>query len=126
MERQTALVKLRKILGPKGYYREHKNWKSKEEREAAQEQSRALNAEEKRLSEELDRLRQELLSDPVYRNLLAAYKAIKAERQRLTSIMLTKRFTVGTSNALFSVVEAEGDSWEEVLDVLKKKREKKS
>lgn len=125
MERNVALRRLQKRFGKRFGWRENKGYRPADERATARERGHELRRAVDQISEEMKRLREELLRDPVYQNLMARYKELKAEQDQAFSISHVKRFDVGTLDDLgfggvFHVL-ASGDSWEEVFRELKKR-----
>jgi hypothetical protein len=119
MERVIAIKRLGKMLGKSLGYRIDPKAPAVEEREAAKAQLPALIAERKAADEAVESRRKELLADPQYQELKAAAKAAsdKANRVSYTAHHHYK-ITVGTSNNMFFLVRAQGDSWEEVIEKL--------
>ena len=117
MERQTAIKKLGRLLGKQFAYRVDSDAPTKEERDEAREILKAT-AEEKRrvLAEKEARIRVVLAADPEYCKLRDAGKKLSDQCTALLSITGRHKFTVGRSGQIFFHVDAQGDSWEEVIE----------
>jgi len=125
MERAVALKTLGRLLGKKLGYRVDTRAPSREEREAAQAALPAAIAERKELDEKTEvRLRRFLEADSEYQALKAARTVARKRVDELGSITRHRKITVGTSEGMFFLVKAEGDSWEEVIDKLTTKEKK--
>jgi hypothetical protein len=117
MERSLAVKKLGKLLGKNLGYRVDSNAPTQDEREAAKAALPAVTQERKEISERMQARKNELLeADSEYRELMAKYKTVRDNADRLVSISHTYKFTAGTSNGMFFVVRAQGDTWEDVID----------
>ncbi len=124
MERSVAIKKLIKILGKSLGYQVDSKAPTREEREAAQAELPAANAERERLSKAREARMQALLAaDQEYQSLMTAWKAARERADKLRSISHHHKIKVGTTNSMFFHVRAEGDSWEEVIDKLTAKKE---
>lgn len=123
MERQTAIKKLGKLLGKQFAYRVDSDAPSKEERDEAREKLK-VTAELKRtvLAEKEARIRMVLEADPEYRRLRDTGKMLSDQCTALLSITGRHKFTVGRSGRIFFHVDAEGDSWEEVIEKVERTR----
>ena len=123
MERSVALKKLGNILGKKLGYRIDPRAPRKEEREAAKADLGPACELRNKLRDQRDaRLAAVLAADPEYQSLKAAYSDAQKVVDRIGSITRQYKITVGTSEGLFFLVKAEGDSWEEVLAKLQTKQ----
>jgi hypothetical protein len=122
MERSAAIKKLGKLLGKSLGYRVDLKAPTSDERAAAQAMLPALT-EEKRKAEEAVRLRRTaiLAGDCEYQELVAAHKKMQEEWSRVAGMTRQHKFTVGTTNGMFFMVKAEGDSWEEVISKVEKR-----
>lgn len=116
MERSVAVKKLGKLLGKKLGYRVNDKAPKRDEREAARaaltpavEKRNALRAAREA------RLRAVLDADAEYQRLKAETKAANEHVDILASLTRCFKFTVGTSEGMFFLVKAEGDTWEEVI-----------
>ena len=126
MTRAEALKKVRKLLGPKAAIEVKEGITSPDRRQAASEEGRIISAEVKALSDRMEGRRQMLLAaDDLYQSLLKEYRALKKRHNELTGEMLRYRFTTGRINGAggisFFHVDAQGDTWEEVIAKLKEK-----
>lgn len=116
MERSTALKKLEKLLGKKLGYRINHKAPSAEQRAEAREVLPAAIAERKSLTEQRDKRREEILAaDPEYQRLRSEVRTCSANVETLSATTRHFKITVGTSEGIFFLVKAEGDSWEEVI-----------
>jgi hypothetical protein len=126
MDRATAVRKLGKIIGKGFGYRINDKAPTKEEREAAKAELPIVVGEADKLKEQMNNRREAVLAaDTEYQNLKAVWKATNEQRQQIARKVYGHKITVGKSVGLagfpmFSV-EAEGDSWEEILAKLSAK-----
>lgn len=119
MERSVALKKLKRMLGKKLVWRINSKAPAPEDRGAARDALPAALAQRKTLAEQRDaRQRAILESDPEYQALKLAAKAAGENVERLSSITRHFKITVGTTEGMFFMVKAEGDSWEEIIGKL--------
>lgn len=124
MERAVAIKKLGRLLGKSLGYRVNDKAPTCEERAAAQDELSVAIAERNKLREKKDeRYKAILAADAEYQNLHAACRAASERVNRLSSITGRYKITVGTTSNMFFRVEAEGDSWEEVIDKLAAKKQ---
>ena len=116
MERSVAIKKLGQLLGKKLGYRVNAKAPTKEEREAAQaELTRSIPLRNK-LKEQRDARHEQILAgDAEYQRLKAEYKAERDRLEELFGVTRHYKITVGTSEGMFFLHKAEGDSWEEVI-----------
>ena len=125
MERKVAINKLGKLLGKKLGYRIDDRAPTHEEREAAKIELAAALPIRNKLKEQRDaRYEQILAGDPEYQRLKTEYKAERDRLEKLSGITRHHKITVGTSEGMFFLVKAEGDSWEEVIDKLTAEKQK--
>lgn len=122
MERAVALKKLSRMLGKKLAYRVSSTAPSPEEREAAKAKLPDAVKAYKYLGERLQARSAALLdADPEYQEIKQKMKLVRYERDNLQNKAIHYKITVGTNESIFFRVEAEGDSWEDVIaKVLKK------
>ncbi len=119
MERAIALKKLGKLLGKKLGYRIDAKASSQEERIAAKAELPTAIENLNKLKELRDERHKAVLSaDAEYQTLHAAHRAASDRTEQLSSIIRHRKITVGTSEGMFFLIKAEGDSWEEVIDIL--------
>jgi len=119
MERAVAIKKLAKLLGKNLGYRVDPKAPTQDQRDAAQEELKATLAAYESLKQQKEaRFQAILAADPEYQRLKAECQAEGERRKRLASTTMHYRFTVGTSNGMFFLVKAQGDSWEQVIDKL--------
>lgn len=123
MERAVAIKKLGKILGKSLGYRVDPKAPVQEDRDEA----RAKLKVEVEKRNALDKLKSErmaaiLKADEEYQRLKAEVEAARKTCSDLQSITMHYRFTVGTSNGMFFMVKAQGDSWEEIIAKLTEKQ----
>lgn len=122
MERTVALKRLEKLLGKKLGYRIDPKAPTSEERQAARTALHEAIAERNKIKEQRDaRYKAILAADGEYQALFAAAKAASERADKLSSATRHFKITVGTSEGMFFVVKAEGDSWEDVIDKLSAK-----
>lgn len=122
MERSVAIKKLGKMLGKSLGYRVDPRAPTAEERAMAQEEARVLRAEFKAAEEAREaRLKVILSADAEYQKLKAETKRLKEAKDAAWGKSYHYKFTIGTSNGMFFSVKAQGDSWEEVIEMLSKK-----
>ena len=117
MDRAIAIAKLRKSLGKGFGYRENPKAPSKDQRDIAKLKLKDAMTEKKRLSEECEARRQEILAaDQEYQKRLAAYQEARKREGELSGTSHSYRITVGNSTGCgFFFIKAEGDNWEEVV-----------
>jgi predicted ribosome quality control (RQC) complex YloA/Tae2 family protein len=125
MERAVAIKKLGKLLGKSLGYQVRADAPTAEERAQATEEAKALNAEYKVAEEaEAARRRAILEGDAEYQRLRAETKRLRDAKDMAWSVSRRFKITVGRSNSMFFSVEAEGDSWEDVIEQIERKRER--
>jgi len=119
MERAVALKKLGKLLGKSLGYRVDPKGLNAEEREAAAAEARALH-EQFKVAEEAETARRKAIleGDAEYQRLKAETKRLKEAKDTAWSKSRHFKFTVGTSNGMFFMIKAQGDSWEDVIEQL--------
>lgn len=123
MERAIALKKLTKMFGRKLGWRIDPKAATPEQRAAAKaKMAEAVASREALKAKKEERYRAILAADGEYQRLSADYKEARDRADNLFSIQHHKKLTVGTNEGLFFLVKAEGDSWEEIFEVLEKKR----
>lgn len=123
MERAVAIKKLGKILGKSLGYRVDLKAPDQDDRDEARAKLPDATAKRKALSERMEARRLEILqADAEYQRLKADHADAKKVCDELFGITCRYRFTVGTSNSLFFMVKAQGDSWEEVIAKLSAER----
>lgn len=117
MERSVAIKKLTKLLGKKLGYRVDPKAPKQDERDAARAELDATREAFERLKNTLEARHMELLAaDTEYQRLKAEVKAERERRKKLSGVMRWYKITVGHSVAgMFFHVQAEGDTWEEVI-----------
>lgn len=119
MERTVALKKLEKLIGKKLGWRINPKAPTPEERALAQAALPQAIEERKRLQELRQARHQAILAaDAEYQTLDAGAKAAVKRVEQLSSVTRHHKITVGTSEGMFFLVKAEGDSWEEVIGKL--------
>lgn len=123
MERTVALKKLQGLLGKKMGWRINPKAPGPEEREAARAELAPAVAERNRLKEARQaRYEQILAADAEYQKLKADLKDANDAVDRISAKTRHFKITVGTSEGIFFMVKAEGDSWEEVIGKLTAKQ----
>jgi hypothetical protein len=119
MERAVAIKKLGKILGKSLGYRVDPKAPDQDDRDEARAKLREATPKREALSKEMDARRAEVLqADAEYQRLKAEHGNAKKNCDELFSITCRYRFMVGTSNSMFFLIKAQGDSWEEIIDKL--------
>jgi hypothetical protein len=122
MDQKQAISILGKLIGPKFGYRVNNKAPNAEERERRREAFLAAKAAaEQAEAARVARLNAVLAADPEYQRLKAEAKAATERREALPGYR-HKRITVGRSSSLFFTVEAEGDNWAEVVDLVRGKK----
>jgi hypothetical protein len=123
VQRSIAIKKLKKLLGKSFTYDINPNAPTREERDKARVEQRAANAEQGSLGVQAEARRRAILgADAEYQRLTADYVEARCRSAELSSIILSYKIRVRSSNGLFSSVLAEGDSWEQIIDKLTKKQ----
>jgi hypothetical protein len=127
MERAIAVKKLRALLGPKLGYKFDPKAPDKDEREAARAELKEAAKIRDDLAKALDLRRKELCdADPQYQTISDGLKVARARLDKLNAVAYRHRVEVGTTTNLgmFNAfrVAAQGDSWEEVIAEVKRKR----
>ena len=131
MERQQAIKIVKRLLsGKRGTFADPEKFgyqvddkaAGPEEREQAKEALHDAIEAKKKAQDAVEARRQALLSDPDYRALVDDYGERRKAVDRLHSVIHRRKITVGYSNSLFFHVEAQGDSWEEIIATLKKEK----
>ncbi len=126
MERAVALKKLGTLLGKKLGYRIDSKAPTPEERATAKLELTALLEERNKLQAQKEaRYQAVLAADPEYQKLKADYLAMRKKGEELSSLVRHHKITVGTSEGMFFLVKAEGDSWEEVINKIEAERQRK-
>lgn len=122
MQRAVAIKKLAGMLGKTMGYRVDPDAPTAEERAEAREQYgelfRAKDAAEKAMTARKAAL---LQGDAQYQELQAAYRAARKAADTMSGRSYRFKFTVGKSNGMFFHVLAQGDSWEEVIEIVRRK-----
>ena len=123
MERATAIRRLGRLLGKKLGYRINAKAPTQEEREIAKAALSSAIQDRNKLREQREsRYKAILAADEEYQRLVAAVRAASERVDTLSSITRHYKITVGTSEGMFFLVKAEGDSWEEIIDKLTTKK----
>lgn len=124
MERAAALKKLGKILGKSLGYRVDTSAPTPEERTQAMVDAVTLSAAYKEAAAAKDaRYKAILAADVEYQELFAKCADLrKARDQASYTAHRHYKITVGTTNTMFFLVRAQGDSWEDVIDQLTAKK----
>jgi membrane-associated HD superfamily phosphohydrolase len=116
MERAVAIKVLGKLLGKKLGYRVDDKAPTKEERAEARAALTQAIEERNKMNEQRDaRYKAILAADEEYQRLFAEAKAARKRTDELSSITRHYKITVGTSEGMFFMVRAEGDTWEEII-----------
>ncbi len=123
MNQTQAIAKLAKLLGPRMGYRLNKDAPSKEEREAAVLQVDELRPQVEEANHLVDARMQWLLkNDPTYQQLKAKHSELRKAYVNARGRSHHYRITVGTDDRLFFSVLAEGDNWQEVVEIVEAKK----
>jgi hypothetical protein len=123
MERAVAIKKLGKMLGKSLGYRVDPKAPSAQEREEARQQLPTLRNTKLAAQQAMHDRREEILAaDQQYKDLTDAYNAARESLDKALSIVSHFKFTVGTSNGMFFLVKAQGDSWEDVIEKIEKEK----
>lgn len=123
MERAVAIKKLTKILGKSLGYRVDPKAPDQDDRDEARAQLAVEVPKRDALKKQRrERLETILLADAEYQRLKAEEAEAQKRCEKLSSATHHYRFTAGTSNGMFFLVKAQGDSWEEVIAKLTKER----
>ena len=121
MERAVALKRLRRMLGKEFAYQFDPRAPEPERRIAAINKRAELVANKERSTKALnERYRYLLDNDAEYQRLSAEAKVAREALSANEGFIHRRKITVGTSNRLFFHVKADGDSWEEIFEKLKK------
>ena len=124
MERTIAIKKLGRLLGKNLGYRVDPKAPDQEERDAARAELQAVAAERDAIKAKRDgRHRAILEADAEYQSLQAAYSEARERAEKLLSMTHHYRFTVGTTNGMFFLVKAQGDSWREVIEKIEAEKQ---
>lgn len=126
MERSVAIKKLSKMLGKSLGYRVDPKGLVSEEREAAIAKAKELN-EAFKLAEAAEAARRQAIldADAEYQRLSAWTKSLRDAKAEARSKSNHFKVTVGhTTTFGFFHIDAQGDSWEDVIGQLERKREK--
>lgn len=116
MERTVALKKLGQLLGKKLGYRVNAKAPTPDERAEAKAALAPAIEERNKLKEQRDaRCKVILAADAEYQSLFADARDAGKRVDELSSITRCHKITVGTSEGMFFLVKAEGDTWEEVI-----------
>lgn len=121
MNKAQAIAKLSKLLGKNMGYRINKGVLKPEDRPAVIAKAQALRAKRDVAREAKDARYRVLMKDPEYVRLTAEHKAIEAEMQAASYQASQKAITVGVDGGMFFSVTAEGDNWQEVIDLVEKR-----
>lgn len=121
MNQNEAIKKLQKKLGRDLAWRVNRDAPNAEDRAEYREQSRLLSAQVAATKDAMEKRRAELLKDPEYAALRDKYQATKDEQSRAFSMSRSFRISVGTitKSLGFFHVQAEGDTWAEVVEKIK-------
>jgi len=123
MERKQGIAAVSKLIGKFTYEIDPKALTA-DDRASVKETLATAQEALKVAQSRLEARRAELLQDAAYCSLAAAAQEARKYRDQLNSQVYRRKITVGHSNQMFFHVKASGDSWEEVIDILKKKKAK--
>lgn len=123
MERAIAIKKLGKLLGKSLGYRVDPKAPDADEREEARAELKSVSADRNEFKSKLEIRRKAILdADAEYQSLYEAWAITRDRAEKLTGLIHHYRFTAGTSNGMFFLIKAQGDSWEEVIAKIEKER----
>ena len=125
MNRTQAIAKLRPILGKKIAWREDDRALVGEAREAAElKRLEAAAASEAARAARRAHYEALLAGDAEYQRLKAEAEAAETAAKQAAGFAYRHRITVGTIDSVLGAfwVKAEGDNWQEVVDILTKKK----
>jgi len=123
MERAVAIKQITKILGKKWSYSIDKSAPNAGKRAEAYQLFCKVNANREEFGKSMQARSEELLAaDPEYQRLLAGYRLAKKEAEHLGGLSRQYKIEVGRDQGLFFHVDAQGDSWEEIIKKLKERR----
>ena len=121
MQRETAIRKLRKIIGKEFGYRINERALGADARAEAQCELNLASKERVRLVALIDeRLKVVLAADAEYQAIKARLAEAKKRESELAAKAYGRKIAVGVVSGLFFSVRAQGDSWEEVIRKLSK------
>ena len=124
MKRETAISRLKKALGSRATWQINADAPDADERATALARLREAVAELAQVKAAREARAAVLLADPEYRALRAQEAAIIAERDSLRGKANSYRITVGKIVGPSAMpgfyVAAQGDTWEEIFDKLKR------
>lgn len=122
MNLAQAKARLRKLWGDKAMWRYDERAPSAERRAEAEALRPALRQARDDAKAAMEARRAELLADPEYVRLVAAFQ--NADKKREANDMVTRhyRVTIGRSTGFAFMVEAQGDNWQDAFDKLDAKR----
>jgi hypothetical protein len=123
MERKVAVMRLSKLIGKGFGYRVNHAALTAEDREAAKTALTGAIEERNRLRDQRDARERALLeADAEYQSLKAQATAARDHADKIQGSLFSHKITVGKSNGMFFLVQAEGDSWEEVIKKITAKK----
>jgi hypothetical protein len=126
MERNEALSKLTKLLGKGLRYEVNNKALAADDREIAKGNWKLAVEEYDRVSKACDERKRALLqADAEYQSLRTKWKELEKVRQQLSGAIHARKFTVGKVNGLFFHVLASGDSWEEIINTVRREQDDK-
>jgi hypothetical protein len=124
MNLTQAKAAMARLVGKRATWRYDDKAPGAEEREGLWAKSQALADVTAQAKAALDARRAELLRDPDYLRLKAAWVAAHKEHSEAFSRARRHRVCIGRSNGIFNVVLAEGDNWQDAIDKLESKTTK--
>ena len=123
MQRIVAINKLSKLIGKGFSYRIDDRAVSKDERAEAKVEYEKAREVTRSLEKQMDDRRNAVLGvDKEYNRLVDERNAARKAQSKIGVKAQVDRITVGRANGLFFMVEATGDSWEEVIEKVINKR----
>lgn len=125
MNRQQITSKLRKVFGKNACWKINDKAKDADERAALNASLPAVKAERDEAKRRMDAKRAELLSDPEYLAMRAAYQRADEAVNAALYYSNRCRISAGTSSSVagigFFTVQVQGDTWDEVFAKLANK-----
>jgi len=120
MNEKTAIKSARKLLGPKMAFREDPRAPSAERRAEALQNLPAMRQALEAADAACNRRREELLADPLYRELTEKRAQARALHDAERRVAFRYRLTVGTATGWSFAVKAQGDTWADVIEELER------
>jgi hypothetical protein len=129
LTREQAIRKLKAIIGPRAMWRVSEGISSPEKRQRYHARTSTAEADRKAASAAMSaRAAEVCAADAEYQRLKASYDEARkaASETRYRDDESGYKFTVGKDAVYAFVVEAQGDTWEEVISKLEQQKVKRS